>query len=268
MNAHKMVTAVFVPDLYISPNPGDLATLDGMPFVWCPSGTFSMGDPEFRGEPVQGYPDMTPHLVTLTEGFWMGQYEVTRQQWTDVMGTEPWRYCELPAAPTSPAVCISWTEAAGVAGFLENLNERSMDATFRLPTEAEWEYACRADMTTRFYWGDDPQLTEGNRYAWTAMNAGRELQAVGLKLPNAWNLYDMSGNAWEFVQDWFDTYPTGPATDPTGPQTGTYKAIRGGGIDGGLYDCMSFWRGYLQTTTPVETMGFRIVAIPRDVASY
>ncbi|MEA3365428.1 MAG: SUMF1/EgtB/PvdO family nonheme iron enzyme, partial [Candidatus Hydrogenedentes bacterium] len=232
-------------DLVISTGPGNTADEEtimlpgNMPLemVWIEPGTFLMG--RYPGEQDSYDWEDPQHEVTLTQGFWMGKYELTKAQWTAVMETEPWsgRSCVLDD-PDSPAVYVSWNEAQA---FIMALNDYT-GLTFRLPTEAEWEYACRAGTTTRFYWGDDPDYTLIDDYAWwegNASNIGEEYaHVVGQKLPNAFGLYDMSGNVWEWCQDWWDSdyCSSSPGTDPEGPASGSHRVLRGGnGFIQGIY---------------------------------
>ncbi|MBN1441396.1 MAG: formylglycine-generating enzyme family protein, partial [Planctomycetes bacterium] len=131
-----------------------------------------------------------------------------------------------------------------------------------LPTEAEWEYACRAGTATRFYWGDDPTYSEIGSYAWyrgNAYDAGEEYaHVVGQKLPSAWGLYDMSGNVWEWCQDSYGAYPVGPVVDPAGSPTGAYRVIRGGSLNNGPRYCRSAYRGGIYPWRRGNDLGFRL----------
>ncbi len=132
--------------------------------------------------------------------------------------------------PRRPVEQVSWNM---VQDFIEKLNAKEKDggAQYRLPTEAEWEYAVRADTTTAYSFGDDP--SQLSAYAWYTANAGRKTHTVGQLKPNAWGLYDMHGNVWEWVQDWYasDYYEQSPSKDPQGPATGPYRVVRGGSFD-------------------------------------
>jgi formylglycine-generating enzyme required for sulfatase activity len=189
---------------------GTTAKFGGIDFVWCPPGTFKMGS--FMGalneEPV--------HEVTLTHGFWLAKYEITVDVWNRVMAVPGHSGVE----GSQPEVCVSWNETQQ---FLARLNALAPENGFRLPTEAEWEYACRAGTTTEYSFGDNEGLM--SEYG----NAGPAgLMAVGQFQPNAWGLYDMHGNAWEWVEDWYAPYVQGPQADPTGPSTGFCRVRRGG----------------------------------------
>jgi len=218
-NARAKVTATDAEE----PTPGEEATFAGIQFVWIPAGTFMMG--RYAGEQDSNSDEDPQHQVTLTQGFWMGKYEVTQAQWQAVMGSNP---SYFTGDMSRPVESISWDDITQPNGFLDKLNQANPGLTFRLPTEAEWEYACRAGTTTRFYWGDDPSYSQIGTYAWYYDNSGDTTHPVGQKTPNAWGLYDMSGNVWEWCQDWYGSYAAGAVSDPQGPSTGTFRVLRGG----------------------------------------
>lgn len=191
-------------------------------------GTFLMG--QKPGE-QDAYPNKeTPqHPVTLSKPFWMGKYEITKAQWLAVMKTKPWdgkRFVNNDQQ--SPAVYISWNDARLFAERLSAITHLN----FRLPTEAEWEYTCRANTTNRFYWGDDSNYSDINTQAWWRGNSlvknEQYAHCVGLLPPNPWGFYDISGNVSEWCNDWHSYYPEGPATDPQGPDKAEHRVLRGG----------------------------------------
>ena len=195
--------------------------------VWIDPGVFTMGSP--LDEPGRN-DDEGPQLeVRLTQGFYLSQCEITQSQWTAVTGERPWRHYadEVEEEPDRPAVYISWED---VQEFIASLNATAGGQVYRLPTEAEWEYAGRAGTETPWSFGDVEK--ELDLHAWWTDNislAGRmAAQPVGLKVPNPWGLYDMHGNVWEWVGDWLGAYPEGPLTDPQGPTEGTARVFRGG----------------------------------------
>ncbi len=228
------------------------ATMD---FVWIESGTFLMGSPSSE----RGRSDGPQHEVTLTQGYWLGQYEITQGQWEAVMETRPWSgESFVQANPSHPAVYISWDD---VQAFVARLNEAAGSAVYRLPTEAEWEYASRAGTTTRWSFGDD----EGDLgdYAWyidNAWDAGLEYaQPVGTKLPNPWGLYDMHGNVWEWVQDWYGEYGSDALVDPRGPSGGHVRVIRGGDFDNDARYARSAIRGLYSPGGRYGRVGARLL---------
>ncbi|MBI5094528.1 MAG: SUMF1/EgtB/PvdO family nonheme iron enzyme [Candidatus Hydrogenedentes bacterium] len=238
--------------------PGNAA----IALTWIPAGTFMMGQ---TANEQDAYPNKeTPrHRVTLSRGFWLGRYEVTQEQWRAVMGTTPWvgkRY--VSDDPKSPAVYVTWDDAQAFIAKLKGVTGKE----FRLPTEAEWEYACRAGTTTRFNWGDDPHYEEISRRAWWRGNAQiteRECaRPVGAMPPNPWGLYDMSGNVSEWCQDWHGYYTDGHATNPTGPSIAEHRVLRGGSwLSVGGY-CRSSRRNHDVPSAAHSDIGFRVVCGP------
>ncbi len=161
------------------------------------------------------------HEVTISKPFYMGVTEVTQAQYEAVMGTNPSKF----KGATNPVEMVAWNDATD---FCKKLSAKTRRAV-RLPTEAEWEYACRAGTQTAFSFGDDPSAL--GEYAWYENNSKKMPHPVGQKKPNAWGLYDMYGNVWEWCADWFGDYPKGPATDPSGPASGKLRAVRGGVVE-------------------------------------
>lgn len=226
--------------------------------VWIPAGTFQMG--QAPGE-RDAYPNKeTPqHAVTLSRGFWMGRFEVTKAQWQAVMETRPWEgRAQVSSDPQTPAVYISWEAAEA---FTRRLSQQ-LGVDSRLPTEAEWEFACRAGTTTRFPWGDDLDYTAIDDHAWWRGNvpAGEEACArpVGQKHSNAWGLYDMSGNVSEWCQDWHGYYFDGRSVDPVGPSVAAHKVLRGGGWTATGGRCRSSRRDHEEVTAEHSHIGFRV----------
>jgi formylglycine-generating enzyme required for sulfatase activity len=191
-----------------------------MLFRLLPAGRFMMGSPE--GE-KHSDPDEKPvHEVVLTQPFYLGVHEVTCAQWKQVMGSLP---DGADGGLEASVSGLGWQEACM---FIGKLAEQGY-GTFRLPTEAEWEYACRAGTSTRFYWGDDPDYRQADAHAWHKGNAGGQTRPGGLKKPNAWGLHDMSGNVWEWCSDWYGPYPSAKQVDPAGPREGRAHVLRGNG---------------------------------------
>ncbi len=225
--------------------PGDVP----LELQWISAGSFTMGSPstEFGRDS-----DETEHAVTLSQGFWMGKVEVTQAQWQAVMGINPSVY---GGNPNRPVENVSWNDCQS---FLTAINALGL-GSFRLPTEAEWEYACRASTATRYYWGEDPLNGEIDFYAWFGENSGATPHEVGSKLANLWGLFDMSGNVWEWTADRYGDYPSGPVTDPTGPASGSYRAIRGASWKNTSYYCRSAGRFHVSPSYHDGLLGFRLV---------
>ena len=208
-------------------------------FVTIPAGTFRMGTEESRS------PDQAPvHDVTISRPFDLQTTEVTQSQWVAVMGSNPSQFQgdDLP---------VEQVAATEVDEFLRRLNGNDPGRNYRLPTEAEWEYACRAGSAESRY----GKLED---VAWWHHNSGNTTHAVGTKRPNAWGLYDMLGNVWELTADWKDTYPSHAVTDPKGPASGYYRVCRGGS----WYDVQSAvnatFRASPAPSDRANSRGFRI----------
>jgi len=201
--------------------------------------------------------------VTLTRGFFLGRYEVTQGEYLSVIGTNPSyftgdtnRPVEMMNQYDATNYCAQLTARERLAGRLP------AGWAYRLPTEAEWEYASRAGSTNRFSYGEDPGYAQLGNYAWYDPNSGGTTHAVGGKLPNRWGLYDMSGNVWEWCSDWYGNYPGGSVTDPQGSSSGSYRVVRGGswGHDGRL--CRSAFRNGDYPSAGSFSIGFRVVLAP------
>ncbi len=210
--------------------------------VLIPAGTFMMGAP--RDERGLDGDEMPQHQVTITQPYYLGKYVITQAQWELMMGENPSYY---GGHPNHPVESFTWNNCKA---FIESLNGLEL-GTFRLPTEAEWEYACRAGTTTRFSFGDALECSDedefcelADQYMWWGGNdeIGGNAEApreVGLKLPNPWGLYDMHGNVLQLCQDWYGYYTRGSQVDPQGPETGTLHAARGGFYDFSFKYCRS-----------------------------
>lgn len=241
----------------------------GMRFVLIPAGTFEMGAADSDHE--AGDNEKPRHAVTISQGFYLGQFEVTQAQWVAVMGASPFSqdrsnpYYDLPGMaarlnhPQNPAP-VSWSDAQQ---FIQRLNQREGHTRYRLPTEAEWEYAARAGTTTAYSFGDDARQL--GHYAWYGENfATGSTHAVGQKLPNPWGLYDIHGNVWEWVQDWYaERYAAAAAvTDPGGPTSGSSKVVRGGS----WHETSGSWRtSFRKPYAPTYrgiSIGFRLAMSP------
>ena len=236
-----------------------------MEFVLIGAGQFMMGSRESAEELAKRMKDgkadlfkneRPAHKVTITKPFFLGKYEVTQGQWQAVMAND----LSWFAGPKNPVEEVSWTDCQK---YMAKLNEklRAAGAKFSLPTEAQWEYACRAGTTTQFDFSDDPAKLD--EYAWRRDNAKRTTHPVGQKKPNAWGLYDMYGNVWEWTADWYaeDYYGKSPAVDPAGPDSGESRVLRGGSW---YYGGSGFFRcAYRGLNCPPDyrsdDYGFRVV---------
>lgn len=191
-------------------------------FTYIHAGSFIMGSQE--NELNRGNDEGPVHLVEISRDFYMGKYEVTQAQWVYIMGYNPATFKGLPESSLHPVETVSWDECQE---FITRLNELGI-GTFRLPSEAEWEYTCRANTTTSYYWGNKMAANGSSEYAWANSRSFAMTNPVGLKKPNPWGLYDMSGNVWEWCSDWFGAYSKLSQIDPKGPESGKYKVFRGG----------------------------------------
>jgi formylglycine-generating enzyme required for sulfatase activity len=206
--------------------------------VFIPPGTFRMGSPENEEGRCDCEGPQTD--VIISRGFWMGKCEVTQGEYEGVMGNNPSWFNGVPheGAPDygldlhRPVERVSWNDAVSYCATLterERLAGRiAPNSVYRLPTEAEWEYACRGWTSTRFSYGDDSGYTNLTHYAWYYQNSDGQTHPVGQKLPNPWGLHDMHGNVFEWCQDWYGDYPGGIALNPQGPAAGSFRVIRGG----------------------------------------
>jgi formylglycine-generating enzyme required for sulfatase activity len=237
--------------------PGDTNQM-----VWVPPGTFLMGSPvtEADREADEG-PQAT---ATLTHGFWIGRYEVTQGEYETIMGVNPSYFAGLPNLPVE---CVSWLDAAEYCVRLSG-QERAAGRlpagwAYRLPTEAEWEYAARAGTTARFSFGDDPDALLIHYYERFSGNPGRATHAVGTRCPNPRGLHDMHGNVAEWCADWYAPYAGAPVTDPQGPAAGTQRVVRGGNFLSYACECRSARRSRFDPDYRYNhACGFRIVLAP------
>lgn len=233
----------------------------GPRYVWLPAGQFTMGSPATE---VGRSADEGPQTqVTLRRGFFMGRYEVTQGEYLSVVGSNP---SYFTGDTNRPVEQVNWTEATNYCALL-TARERTAGRlpagwAYRLPTEAEWEYASRAGSTNRFSYGDDPGYTQLGNYAWYTDNSGNATHPVGGKQPNRWGLFDMSGNVWEWCSDWYGAYPGGSVTDPRGAPSGSYRVLRGGGWGTSAYACRSAQRNFYDPAARYYVIGFRVVLAP------
>ncbi len=232
----------------------------GMEFVHIPSGTFMMGSP--AAEPYR-FPNETRHPVTISLGFYMSVTEVTQAQWKAVMGSNPSSFHAggeyLPVANVSYEDCLR---------FVAKLNEREKTSAYRLPTEAEWEYAARAGSETAFTGGaclftDEADFDGRSPYEGCPRGKyrGRTLPVKSFA-PNAWGLYDMTGNVWEWCADWYGPYPANEIPDPAGPPAGRSRIQRGGSYAAGARFCRFAYRSHTFPGGKSADTGFRVVRSP------
>ena len=214
----------------------------GMKFKPIIGGTFTKGE------------DDEAHQVTLTQPFELGVYEVTQEQYEGVMGTNPSRF----TGRQNPVDRVSWDDAVEFCRKLSALPaEKKAGYVYRLPTEAEWEYSCRAGTQTTYSFGDSE--SELGEYAWYYDNSERTTHPVGGKKPNPWGLYDMHGNVWEWCSDRYGNYPSGSVTDPTGATSGSYRVIRGGSWSDTSQYARSAGRNRSSPDNRYNNMGFRVL---------
>jgi formylglycine-generating enzyme required for sulfatase activity len=225
----------------VSPPPTN-AVLTNL--VWIPSGSFNMSGT----------------LVYLSRGFYMGKYEVTQTEYQSLMATNPSNY----KGSTLPVVSVAWFEATNYCARLidreRTAGRLSAGWVYRLPTEAEWEYACRAGTTTTYSFGDS--ATNLSMYAWYSDNAALGPQDVGRKALNRWSLHDMHGNVREWCQDWYGDLPSGNVTDPPGPSSGSSRVLRGGAWAYSAGAVTSAYRIGGVPSNRSSTVGFRVVLVP------
>ena len=203
-----------------------------------PAGRFMMGDQSDRLQ------------VTLTKPFYMGKYEVTQEQWEAVMGNNP----SQTKGSKLPVTNVSWKECQE---FIKKLNAKT-NGGYRLPTEAEWEFACRAGTTTAYSYGASLTKADAN----IGDVAAGSIKAVGSYKPNAFGLYDMHGNVWEWCEDWMADYPVGDVTDPKGPAKGEYRVLRGGSFYLFRSSARSSLRTYVSPSVRDVDGGFRLASTP------
>jgi formylglycine-generating enzyme required for sulfatase activity len=249
----------------------------GMEFVLIAAGTFLMGSDHGGGD------EQPIHQVTISQPFYLGTYAVTQGQWEAVMGTNP---SHFTGDRNRPVEQVSWEDTQE---FIQRLHTREGGARYRLPTEAEWEYACRAGSQTAYSFGGTPYGVSGtpygasgtpygvggpslSAYGWYAGNASEGIFAlfrsgkthpVGQRQPNAWGLYDMHGNVWEWVQDWYGNYAPEPVADPQGPASGVYRVFRGGSWYHGARHCRSAYRSHGTPSYRARYLGVRLLRTAR-----
>jgi len=222
-----------------------------MEFVLIRAGEFDMGSPS--SERDRDNDEGPVHRVKISRPFYMGKYEVTQKQYYVIAKSKPSRFKQ----EGRPVENVSWDQANS---FCKKLSEIK-GGSYRLPTEAEWEYACRAGSQDSFYFGDDPTYSQLEQYAWYSKNGDSATHPVGEKKPNSFGLYDMHGNVWEWCGDWYATDYSrhSIAVDPQGPLIGKSRVLRGGGWFRSAMYCRSANRSGCEPVYGRDYLGFRIV---------
>jgi formylglycine-generating enzyme required for sulfatase activity len=258
------ITQTVNPQLYIDPVGSGKAFYRALPvptnpnpsqLVWVPPGTFTMGSPPT--EPGRNA-DELQHSVSITKGFWVGRHEVTQDDYIRVMLSTPSFFNTNVSLPVES---VTWQQAQD---YCNNLTQREQDAgrlpagyVYRLPTEAEWEYAARASSSQAYFFGPDPQNLP--QYAWFVNNSGSMTELVATKTSNPTGLFDTYGNVAEWCADWYGPYAPDRVLDPTGPPNGTLRAVRGGSWSSTAAQCRSASRDSLGPTAVSSSVGFRVV---------
>jgi formylglycine-generating enzyme required for sulfatase activity len=251
--------------------PGDVLELPlprggTLSLRWCPAGEFLMGSPE--ADPQASWAEKPRHPVRLSRGYWIGRTPVTQGQWEAAVGARLGSFAEGPGADDLPACVFAWPEArrwcAALTAALRAAGALPPDAELTLPTEAQWEHACRAGTQTPWYFG--ARQAELAEHAWYKDNSGGRLRPVGLKRPNPWRLHDVYGNVAEWCLDDFARYPPPadpPVTDPCARVGQGLKVARGGAVDHLAAECRSASRGAIAPDNPFnEPTGLRVVCAP------
>jgi formylglycine-generating enzyme required for sulfatase activity len=231
----------------------DYTNAIGMNFVEVKAGCFNMGrDPNFEDGSDNELPR---HRVCIKKPFYLGKTEVTQSQWVAVMGSNPSKF----KGRNNPVEQVSWDDAQN---FIRRLNQKEGSNQYRLPTEAEWEYAARAGSSSTYHFGDDKGSL--SQYAWFDGNSGNRTHPVAQKRPNQWGLYDMHGNVWEWVQDWYgeNYYRNSVTNDPKGSESGRFRVFRGGSWSSSARDLRSARRGSNSPGNRGNVLGFRLVRQP------
>jgi formylglycine-generating enzyme required for sulfatase activity len=217
----------------------------GIEFLVISDGSFMMGSPERDGE--ADFAEKPQHRVTIGKPFCLGRYPVTQAQWATVMGNNPSAF----KGRNNPVENVSWRDAQV---FIRNLKAIEKEDGYRLPTEAEWEYAVRAETSSAYFFCENAAQLE--LHAWYTANSGGTTHPVGEKRPNAWGLHDMYGNVWEWVEDWYGAYRSGPDENP--PGTGDLRVIRGGSWFCDSWFCRSAYRDRYAPDRQSSGIGFRL----------
>jgi formylglycine-generating enzyme required for sulfatase activity len=258
------------PDSFLGSKAGDEREVAGIKLCWCPPGRFLMGSPP--NEPERR-PDEDQVVVTLTTGFWMGKYEATQGQWKRVPGKLPGELtAQLPAGDDYPVGNVNFAEAEAFCHQLTELGRRSgvlpKNWEFRLPTEAQWEYACRAGTTTATAFGDKLSSKQAN-FQGKPYNGGERGPALNRATPvgsypaNPWGLHDMHGNVFEWCRDWYHAKLPGGSDPDLSDQPATSRVRRGGCWADDGWPCRSAFRLRFEPERRYDHIGFRVAAVQR-----
>ena len=246
--------------------PKEITNSIGMKLVLIPKGTFMMGSPESEKGRNE---NETQHEVTISKDYYLGVHEVTQAQYEKVIGKNPSHFQGAIVGNENadlPVENVSWHDAVEFCKKLSELpEEKKAGRVYRLPTEAQWEYACRAGSKTAYSFDDEEGLLPV--YGWFYRNSSKRTHTVGLLEPNAWGLYDMHGNVWEWCSDWYGEYPNGAVSDPVGPRPrkGSHRVIRGGSWCHEAAYCRSAYRYRYVPQDQDDLFGFRVALRPSGI---
>lgn len=226
-----------------------ISTSTRMEFIHIPAGCINMGT-------ENGFDFESPVHEVCVDDFYLGKFEVTQEQWSEFMPDNLSKF----SGKSRPVERVSWSDAKS---YIKKLNDAEGTTKYRLPSEAEWEYAARGGTTTQFYWGEEIN----DSYVWYFGTSNYKTHPVGLKKPNPFGLYDMSGNVWEWVEDWFanDYYTKSPIQNPKGPETGRFKVKRGGSQANLISHIKSHTRYRARPDKRHHINGFRVAFSPDEL---
>jgi formylglycine-generating enzyme required for sulfatase activity len=249
---------LFFVDQLQAQSPKEITNSIGMKLVLIPKGTFMMGSPKSEEGRQK---DETQHEVTISKDYYLGVTEVTQGQYQKVMGKNPSyfkkRIIRESDSSMYPVEAVSWEDAVEFCKKLSELpEEKKAGRVYRLPTEAEWEYACRSGSKSAYSFGESSKSL--GDYAWFDGNSNGQTHPAGENKANAWSLYDMHGNVWEWCSDWYGDYPNGAVSDPVGPPGGSLRVFRGSGWFIEAARCRSALRYGSAPDNRFNFIGFRV----------
>jgi len=249
----------------LAQSPKEITNSVGMKLVLIPKGSFKMGLSEYMEVLARGE---LQHEVTISKDYYLGVTEVTQGQYEKVIGTNPSYFQKQVTSEEDrslyPVEQVSWADAVEFCKTLSELpEEKKAGRVYRLPTEAEWEYACRAGSKSAYSFGESSKSL--GDYAWFYENSNGQTHPVGEKKANAWGLYDMQGNVWEWCSDWYGQYPKGAVSDPVGPREGSFRVIRGGSYFSEAANCRSANHNRHDPSDRFHYYGFRVALSPSGI---